>query len=130
MTLHIAYQRADPEVQCHTERARFFFYHGATAPSGPGPPVNERSACRRNLSLKKKQHSQERDKHAPRGIRTRDPNTQAAAYPRLGPRDHWARFGKVNMHRKLYNLFVLVSSHTLRKFSLFLTVPISCHCLW
>ena len=37
VAVHNAYQIADPEELCHIECANFF-YHGATVPSGPGPP--------------------------------------------------------------------------------------------
>jgi len=37
------------------------------------------------------QHSQERDIHAPGGIRNRNPSKQASANPRLRPGGHWDR---------------------------------------
>jgi len=77
----------------------------STAPGGPGPPhcqgfritlrhttlgwtpLDERSARSRDLYVaKKKQRSQEKDIHAPGGIRTRNLSTRAAADPRAATR--------------------------------------------
>ena len=86
-----------------------FFYNGATAPSGRGPPhyrgftstlrhttlsvtpLDEWSARRRDLYLTKKQDSQQTDIHALGGIRTRNPSKRAAASPSFRPRGHWDR---------------------------------------
>ena len=80
--------------------------HGATAPSGPGPPhyqgttitlrhttlgrspLDEWPAWCRDLYLTT-QHSQQTDIHAPSGIRTRNPRKSAAAEPCLGLHGHW-----------------------------------------
>jgi hypothetical protein len=50
-------------------------------------PLNAR---RRDLHLTT-QHSQDRDIHAPGGIRTHNPSKKAAGNPRLKPRAHWDR---------------------------------------
>ena len=78
-----------------------FFYHGATAPSGPRPshcrefmitlgrtPLDEWSARSRDLYLTT---HQETDIHVPRGIRTRKPNKRAASDPGLRCLLHWER---------------------------------------
>jgi hypothetical protein len=84
-----------------------FFLHGATAPSGPGPPdcrgftitlrhttlgrtpLDEWSARRRDLYLTT--HNTHKRHPCPGGIRTRNPNKGVAADPRLRPRGHWDR---------------------------------------
>ena len=85
-----------------------FFFIGATAPSGPGPPhyrgftitfrhatlgrthLDEGPARRRDLYLTT-QHSQQTDIHVPGGMRTHNPSNRAAADPRLRPHGHWDR---------------------------------------
>ena len=80
----------------------FFFYHGATAPSGPRPPhyrwfiitlryatfgrspLDEWSARRRDLKLTKHNHKRQTSM-PPGGIRTHNPSKWAAADPRLRP---------------------------------------------
>jgi hypothetical protein len=82
------------------------FYHGATAPSGPGPPhyrsfaiarkhttigrtpLDDWSARRRDLYLTT--HTNKRQTWL-RGIRTRYPSKPEAAGPRLWPRDNLDR---------------------------------------
>ena len=54
-------------------------------------PLGKVSAHRGDLYLNHPQHSQETDNHAPNGIRTRNPNTQAVQDQRLIPRGHWDR---------------------------------------
>jgi YD repeat-containing protein len=44
------------------------------------------------------QHSQERDVHATGGIRSRNPNKQSAADPRLRSRGHRDRYVGLNVH--------------------------------
>jgi hypothetical protein len=53
--------------------------------------LDEGSARRRGLCLHNTQHSQERNIHAPSGIRTRNSSKRAAADLRLRPRGHWDR---------------------------------------
>jgi hypothetical protein len=87
----------------------FFSSHGATAPSGPGPPhyrsftitprhthtlgripLDEWSARRRDRDLTDNvQHSQGTDVHVLSGIRTHNPSKGAVTNPRLRPRSHW-----------------------------------------
>ena len=88
----------------------FFFYHGATAPSGPGPPhyrcftiilrhatfgrtpLDKRSARHRDLYLTTHDtHNRQTDKHDPGGIRNHNPNKREAADQLLKPRGHWDR---------------------------------------
>jgi hypothetical protein len=82
--------------------------HGATAPSGPGPPqyrgftialrdatlcrypLDDGSARRKDLYLTS-QTLYKTNIHAPGAIRTHDPSKRAAADPRLRPRGHWDR---------------------------------------
>ena len=52
-------------------------------------PLNEWSACRRDLYLHNTQHSQQTDIHASGGIRTHNLSRRAAADLRLRPRGHW-----------------------------------------
>jgi hypothetical protein len=80
-------QRASPEkdagyciLKMHYVPTVHVFPHGATDPSGPAPPLPDKT-----------QHSQETPIHAPGGIRTRHPSKPAAAEPRLRPRGHWDR---------------------------------------
>ena len=54
-------------------------------------PLDEWSDLRRDLYLTNTQHSQQTNIHVPGGIRTRNPNRQAAADPRLWPFGHWDR---------------------------------------
>jgi len=79
----------------------FFFYQGATAPSGPRPPhcrgfvftlrhttlgrtpLEERSSPTQRLLPDNTQHTQETNIHAPGGIRTHSPSKRAAADPRF-----------------------------------------------
>jgi hypothetical protein len=59
--------------------------------------------------------------HAPSGIRTRDPNNQAAADPRLRPRGHWNRHPELLSRLyysnllTLYNSVVTILYHLLQK---------------
>ena len=88
----------------------FFFFHGATTPSGPGPPyypgftitLNQTNHARWESSGRvigptqrslpdTTQHSREKDIYAPGGIRIRYPSKPSAADPHLKPRGHWAR---------------------------------------
>jgi hypothetical protein len=83
----------------------YIFFHGATAPSGPGPPhcqgftshldtthavgllwTSDRPVA--ETTPDNTQHSQETDIHAPGGIRTSNSSKLAAAYPRLRRRGH------------------------------------------
>jgi hypothetical protein len=91
------------------------FSHGATAPSGPGPPhyrcftitlihttlgrtsLDEWSARRRDLYVTT-QHSQKTAIHAPGENRTLKPSKRAAADPRLRPRGHWDRRHSHSFH--------------------------------
>ena len=83
-----------------------FLYHGATAPSGPRPPLYRGSmitlrhttlSSGRVISSSQRplpnntQHSQQTDIHAPGGVRTHNPSMRAAADPCLIPRGHWDR---------------------------------------
>jgi hypothetical protein len=82
-----------------------FFFNGATAPSGPGPPrfqgfaitfrdttpLDEWSAQRRDLYLTTHSSHNRQDIHAPGGIQIRNPSKQAAADPCLRRRGHWDR---------------------------------------
>jgi len=54
-------------------------------------PLDEWSARRRDLYLTTHKHSQQRNIHAPGGIRTHDLSRGAAADLRLRPRGHWDR---------------------------------------
>jgi hypothetical protein len=54
-------------------------------------PLDEWSACRRDLYLRNTQHSQQTNIHAPGGIQTRNPSRRSAADPRLRPLGHWDR---------------------------------------
>jgi hypothetical protein len=81
-------------------------FHGATAPSGPGPPhyrcftitlrlntfvwtpLDERSSRRRDLYLTT-HNTHKIDVHAPGGVRPRNPSTRAAADPHVRARGHW-----------------------------------------
>jgi hypothetical protein len=53
------------------------------------PPLNGRSARRRDRYLNNKQQTQEMNIHAVSGIQTRDAKNQAAADPRLRSHGHW-----------------------------------------
>jgi hypothetical protein len=84
-----------------------FFSHGATVPSGPGPPHDRGDHTQthdtrydssgsvisptQRLLPDNTQHPQETDIHEPGKIQTRSPSKQAAAEPRLTPRGHWDR---------------------------------------
>jgi hypothetical protein len=92
-------------IQCLLINIRNFFPHGVTTPSGAGPlqcwgftitlrhttfgrvPLDEWSARRRDHYLHKSQHFKETDIRAPGGIRKHNASKQAAAFPRLRPRD-------------------------------------------
>ena len=78
------------------------FLHGATGPSGPGPPhyrgftitLRHTTVGRAPLdewSASTWQHSQDTNIHAPCGIRTHIPRKTAAAHPRLIPRGRYER---------------------------------------
>jgi len=84
----------------------FFFLPWLNSSSGPRLPLCRRfMITRRHTTLARTpgrkisssqrpipdntQHSQETDTYAPTGIRTHNPNKQAAADPRLRPRGHW-----------------------------------------
>ena len=100
----------------------YFFFHVATAPSGPVPPQNRGFTITfrhtphtvglpwtsdqpdaQNSTLHK-QHSKETDIHGPGGVRTRNSSKRAAADPRLIPRGH--RDWRCNM---IYNDTVYLS---------------------
>ena len=84
-----------------------FFFDVWTAPGGPRPPhyrcftitlrhttlvttpLDERSARHRELLPNKTQHSQQRDIHAPGGIRTRNPPQANGRRLTLRQRGHW-----------------------------------------
>jgi ribosomal protein L40E len=78
------------------------FYHGATTPSGPRPPLyrgfiiilRHTTLCRTRKDEwsalpDNTQHSQKTDTHDPGEIRTHNPSNIEAANPRLRPRGHW-----------------------------------------
>ena len=65
-----------------------FSHHGLTAPSGPGPPHYRSFTI---IFSDKTQPSQQRDIHAPAGIRTNNLSKRAATHPCLRPRVHWHR---------------------------------------
>jgi hypothetical protein len=79
----------------------YLFFSGPTAHCGPGPPyargflithtVTHQSRYDSSGRHVNTQHSQQRDTHAPDGIRTRNPSEQAAVDPRLRPLCHWDR---------------------------------------
>jgi hypothetical protein len=86
-----------------TEHRFDFFFHGATASSGPGPPhyrgftitLRHTTLGRTPLDAETStwQHTTlTRDRHpCPDGIRTHNPSKGEAADPRLRPRGHWDR---------------------------------------
>ena len=58
----------------------YFSFHGATDPSGPAPPLPDKTQQSQAISIR-----------TPGGIRTHNPTKPAAAKPRLRPRGHWDR---------------------------------------
>ena len=67
-----------------------FLYHTQRRSTVGRTPLDEWSACRRDLYLTT-QHSQQTDTHVPGGIRTHDLSRRAAADLRLRPCGQWDR---------------------------------------
>ena len=98
-----------------------FFYHGATAPSGPRPLIIEDSLNSDTLHLvgllwtsdqpdaltTHNTHNRQTDIHAPGRIRTRNPRKGKAADPRLSQRVHWDRF-TFSLHNVILRCVILV----------------------
>jgi hypothetical protein len=56
-----------------------------------GRTPRDEGSARRKTSTWQHKHSQEKNVHAPGGIRTHDPSKRSASDLRLKPRDHWDR---------------------------------------
>jgi hypothetical protein len=77
-------------------------------------PLEESSARHRDLYLTNTQHSQQKNTHAPGGIRIRNPSRRAAADPRLRPLGHWDQLNTSNMIKKIKNgilIFQITFNH-------------------
>jgi hypothetical protein len=106
LTVHNAYQIADPEVQCHIQCARFFLtWRNSSPPLGQGLLIVKDSLSHSDApqsvgllwtgnqlvaETSTRQHTTlTTNIHVRSEIRTRNLSRLAAADPRLRPRGHW-----------------------------------------
>jgi hypothetical protein len=130
-----------------------FFFHGATAPSGPGlphyrgftitlrhttigrTPLDEGSARRRDLYLTTHNTVQETNIRASGGIQTHDPSRRSAADLLLRPRGHWdrrkeAHCSKFYCFRNVWCMCVCVRACVRACARVCVCVCVRCVCVW